>query len=283
MAQLPQKISLGYIPRGGYPMSESDILAVQLFIGSLAAGAAAVAMTQAGWTHKWFVRGMFLLAAGLAAMAIFWPRIGPKVSRIDDLLVEVAGSRIAWFLIGAVLATFFFLRSKSFGAEGTVAISSVSIKHGLYVGEILAGFDKLREDYVIEIGIRAYNGTGEAISLSGITGAIRFGIFSMQDTYEPLPPAVLLDRGQRTNGIPIFTEMLFILEQRMPSQSAMKLLATLDEGEIVAFDLRKFNILLSLDSNPNETERLPVFSITFQKHETIAQGRIAYLEARLAG
>jgi hypothetical protein len=159
----------------------------------------------------------------------------------------------------------------------------VSIKRGLYVGEILAGFNKLREDYVIEIGIRAYNGTGEPISLSGITGAIRFGIFSMQDTYEPLPPAVLLDRGQRTNGMPIFTEMLFVLEQRIPSQSAMKLLATLDEGEIVAFDLRQFNILLSLDSNPNETERLPVFSITFQKHETIAQGRIAYLEARLAG
>lgn len=255
-------------------MSESDILAVQLFIGSLAAATTAVAMTQAGWTHKWFVRGMFLLAAGLAAAAIFWPRIGPKMSRVDDLLVEVSGSRITWFLIGASLTTFFFLRSKSVSSDGNVTTSSVSIKRGLYVGEILASFSKLQEDYVIELGILAYNGTGGLISLSGITGSITF---NMQDTDELLPPAVLVNRGQKTKGIHTFTEMLFILEQRMPSQSALKLLAAFDGGEGGAFDLRKFNILFSLDSNPSETERLPVFSIHFKKHETIEQGRICYL------
>lgn len=155
-------------------------------------------------------------------------------------------------------------------------VSSVSIKRGLYVGEILAGFDKLRKDYVIEISIRAYNGTGEPISLSAITGAVLYAT-------EALPPTVLLDRGQKIKGIPSFTEMLFVLEQRMPNQLAMKLLAALDEGMPDGFDLRKFNILFSLDSNPNETERLLVFSITLKKHETIAQGRIAYLEARLTG
>jgi hypothetical protein len=150
----------------------------------------------------------------------------------------------------------------------TPTVIQPTIKRGLYVGEILAGFDKLREDYVIEISIRAYNGTGEPISLSATTGAILYAT-------EALPPAVLLDRGQKTKGIQSFTEMLFVLEQRMPNQLAMKLLAALDEGTPGGFDLRQFNILFSLDSSPNETERLPVFSITFKKHETIAQGRIA--------
>jgi hypothetical protein len=63
----------------------------------------------------------------------------------------------------------------------------------------------------------------------------------------------------------------------MPSQLAMKLLAAFDEGGGGAFDLRQFNILFSLDSNPYETERLPVFSIHFKKHEAIEQGRIGYL------
>jgi hypothetical protein len=94
-------------------MSESDILSVRLFIGALAATAAAIAMTQAGWTHKWFVRGMFSLSFGLAAMAIFWPHIGPKVPPIDGLLVELAGTRIAWFLFGVGLTAFSCMRIRS--------------------------------------------------------------------------------------------------------------------------------------------------------------------------
>jgi hypothetical protein len=153
----------------------------------------------------------------------------------------------------------------------TVTAIHPTIKRGLYVGEIIASFDKLREDYIIGIDIRAYNGTGGPVSLSAITGAILYAT-------EALPPAVLLDRGFKTKCIPSFTEMFFVLEQRMPNQLAMKLLAALDEGRQDGLDLRRFNILLCLDSNPNEIERLPVFSITFRKHETIGRGRIVYAE-----
>jgi hypothetical protein len=152
-----------------------------------------------------------------------------------------------------------------------------TIKRGLYVGDIRASFDKLRNDYVLEISIRAYNGTGGIVSLSEITGSVRYGTLDMQDVaYESLPPVALLNNGQPTKGIPIFTETVLALEQRMPSESAMKLLTALDEGNTAVFDLRQFNILLSLDSSPDETERLPVFNITCKKHETIDQGRIAY-------
>ena len=49
-------------------MLQGDELAVQLFIGAAAINALSVAMTQAGWTHKWFVRGMFALTFILAGL-----------------------------------------------------------------------------------------------------------------------------------------------------------------------------------------------------------------------
>src|SRR5450631_1507969 len=52
---------------------QGDALAVQLFIGSGAVAALSVAMTQAGWTQKWFVRAMFGLAVLLAIAFIGWP------------------------------------------------------------------------------------------------------------------------------------------------------------------------------------------------------------------
>jgi hypothetical protein len=60
--------------------------------------------------------------------------------------------------------------AKSAGNEVT---PSISIKRGLYVGDINASFDKLRDDYVINITVWAYNGTGDSISFSAITGAIK--------------------------------------------------------------------------------------------------------------
>ena len=78
-------------------------LEVQLFIGSLAAAAAALAMAQAGWTHRWFVRGMFAVAIILAATAVGWPKISPHAPEIDAWISNVTDSRLAWFVIGIVL------------------------------------------------------------------------------------------------------------------------------------------------------------------------------------
>jgi hypothetical protein len=165
--------------------------------------------------------------------------------------------------------------------DGNTVTSSISIKHGLYVGDIKIGFDKLQNDYVVEISVRAYNGTGGTVSLSEIKGTVRYGTLDMQySAYETLPPLALLSHRQEIKSISIFTEFVFALEQRIPNQAAMKLIGELDEGKTVVFDLRQLDILFSLDSSPDETERLPVFSITCKKHETIAQGRIAYAEGR---
>jgi hypothetical protein len=79
---------------------QGDGLSVQLFIGAAALTALSVAMTQAGWTHKWFVRGMFALAALLSISSIGWPFLQTRIPMINDALQSVASGRIGWFFVG---------------------------------------------------------------------------------------------------------------------------------------------------------------------------------------
>jgi hypothetical protein len=85
-------------------MLQGDDLSVQLFIGSLAVNALGVAMTQAGWTHRWFVRGMFVLAALLGIAAFGWRYIEARIPLLDGVLQAAASSRIVWFFSGIVPA-----------------------------------------------------------------------------------------------------------------------------------------------------------------------------------
>jgi hypothetical protein len=79
---------------------QGDELSVQLFIGAAALTALSVAMTQAGWTHKWFVGGMFALAALLSISSIGWPYLQTRIPIISDALQAVAAGRIGWFFVG---------------------------------------------------------------------------------------------------------------------------------------------------------------------------------------
>src|SRR6266700_1438114 len=81
-------------------MLQGDALAVQLFIGAVAISALTVAMTQAGWTHRWFVRGMFGLGSLLAIASVGWRYIEARLPTIGDALQTVAQSRAAWFFAG---------------------------------------------------------------------------------------------------------------------------------------------------------------------------------------
>jgi hypothetical protein len=83
---------------------QGDELTVQLFIGAAALTALSVAMTQAGWTHRWFVRGMFALAAFLAITCVGWPYFESRIPAIRDVLQAMAETRIAWFFAGIVPA-----------------------------------------------------------------------------------------------------------------------------------------------------------------------------------
>jgi hypothetical protein len=85
-------------------MLQGDDLSVQLFIGALAVNVLGVAMTQAGWTHRWFVRGMFALAAVLAIAAAGWRYIEARIPLLDGALQTATSSRVVWFVAGTVPA-----------------------------------------------------------------------------------------------------------------------------------------------------------------------------------
>ncbi|HUZ72258.1 MAG TPA: hypothetical protein VMU87_04675 [Stellaceae bacterium] len=80
-------------------MSDSDILAVQLWIGAAAIAVLAMAMAAAGWKHKYFIRGLFALVGLLALVAIFWREIMPIIpDAAGGFVASLANSRLAWFI-----------------------------------------------------------------------------------------------------------------------------------------------------------------------------------------
>jgi hypothetical protein len=60
---------------GGIAVLQGDELTVQLFIAAAGLALLGIAVTQAGWTHKFFVRSLFGVAAILFLCAIFWRNV----------------------------------------------------------------------------------------------------------------------------------------------------------------------------------------------------------------
>ena len=110
-------------------MLQGDALAVQLFIGAAALNVLSVAMTQAGWTHQWFLRGMFALAGILTIVSIGWGSIEPRMPFLGDALTAIASTRIAWFFAGIVPALIVGMRFGDFRrADNPVGSSRVDLQ-----------------------------------------------------------------------------------------------------------------------------------------------------------
>jgi hypothetical protein len=95
-------------------MLQGDALAVQLFIGAAAISALSVAMTQAGWTHRLFIFGMFSLAAILGGISVGWPFLEARIPAINSALQTIAQTRVAWFLAGIIPAVVAGVRLNEF-------------------------------------------------------------------------------------------------------------------------------------------------------------------------
>lgn len=85
-------------------MLQGDALSIQLFIAAAAISALSVAMTQAGWTNRWFIWFMFLLAALLFGATVGWPYMESRIPLINQALLTIVSSRIVWFVTGIIPA-----------------------------------------------------------------------------------------------------------------------------------------------------------------------------------
>jgi hypothetical protein len=85
-------------------MLQGDALSIQLFIGAAAISALSVAMTQAGWTNRWFIWAMFGIAALLFGATAGWPYFDGRIPLLNEALQTIVSSRIAWFFMGIVPA-----------------------------------------------------------------------------------------------------------------------------------------------------------------------------------
>lgn len=96
-------------------MLTGDDLSIQLFIAGTAIAVMGIAVTQAGWTHKWFVWSLFVIALGLGLCAIYWRQIREANPEIGAWASGIAGNSVSWFTLlfiglGAVFILDFLAR-----------------------------------------------------------------------------------------------------------------------------------------------------------------------------
>jgi hypothetical protein len=149
----------------------------------------------------------------------------------------------------------------------------------LYLGQTHVSADKLDEDLCLEIAVRGYNASDFALSVSGVTGAIRCsgGTIAPEAT---LPIPVLLTNRTNTTNIPPYSEIFLVCEQRVPKAIAEKLSEAFQSHARVAFDMRTLDIVLSAIAEPSHKARLPLGGFTLEKKEGVFVGGIVYAELR---
>jgi hypothetical protein len=181
-------------------MLQGDPLAVQLFLGGTAITVLGVAMTQAGWTHRWFVGTMFVLGAVLFGIAIGWGYIEPRVPLVADIIGAVVATRIAWFCAGVVLGivSSMVLASRR-KPDNTIRFAVLSDTDRAYVGalvDLISG--QLSDTYTRLLGIfYSINNTdsgGSGDSAFFVMESIKNGLqqnFSLIDMMAKQPLATL--------------------------------------------------------------------------------------------
>jgi hypothetical protein len=80
-------------------MLTGDDLSTQYFIAGTAIAILGIAVTQAGWTHRAFVKALFALGLALALTAGLWKPISEAFPRLRDLAAPIGSSPSAWLVL----------------------------------------------------------------------------------------------------------------------------------------------------------------------------------------
>lgn len=157
-------------------------------------------------------------------------------------------------------------------ATGTLGL------HGLYVGNIIVAAGALESEHRLEIAIIGYNGTGEVIQLSDISGRIKAGTGNLRDMVE-LPAPIVQGLFKANPGAEFFMAVL----QDVSQDQAEEYLTALNSNKQLSLDLREWSITLASLSNPDKSSTLPLWDgVNLRRRDDIVSDRNAVMAVGMA-
>jgi hypothetical protein len=237
----------------------------------IGSGAAMIAWASTTWhwywdTYSWAgVAFAFLVSWIGLALAFFLSGLGVRLWRGGPLDLwpratpEGSISKIESPLDAESVAQDHSSTSTTY--HPTVTASMPTLQAALYVCDIRVTFDGLKNDRHSELTMRVFNGTGRIVEFSGlISGHIKFSAPNNTDPSRmgDLPTPAMRPDTERT--VAQLKEWLLILTQRVPAVEADKLIAMLEADIPIHFDLTELTIDVFAQDDPNNVERLPIWS-----------------------
>lgn len=130
----------------------------------------------------------------------------------------------------------------------------------LYTGLIIVSAGQLEERRAIEIAMRCFNGSGNAIFIQRVEGTITVNEMagSSSKPIGDLPLPWLSDKAKQREIQPS-EEFLVLLEQRVTEEIAGKI-ASIGPGLAIGFDFDGLNILVGSHFRPEILQRLPLWN-----------------------
>jgi hypothetical protein len=139
-------------------------------------------------------------------------------------------------------------------------VSSPTLAAGLYVSDIRFTFADLEKDRHSEISMRVFNGTGNTVEFSSISGRIKFSASTSADQSRSGDLPTPSPRPDMATLATPFQEWLLILTQRVPAAEADKLLAMLEAHIPIHFNLSELTIEVSAQDDRQNVARLPIWA-----------------------
>jgi hypothetical protein len=151
---------------------------------------------------------------------------------------------------------------------------------GLYVGTMIVSAGKLVDEHSLEIGIRAFNGTGRELLIHGIEGRIWAGKGG-QNNIE-LPPVERLGE-EAQQPIPAFREFGITLRQGLAPDVAERFLKAI-EDDYVSMAFCKLNVEVQASDAPKAATRLPLWDgAHIRRRDDLFTGRVIMLSGHIGG
>jgi hypothetical protein len=134
----------------------------------------------------------------------------------------------------------------------------IPLSKGLYIGEIRMFFGNLREHRRAEISVRIFNGTGQTIAFSRLSGNLTFRASNSRDqgSHGSLPPPSL--RSDISTLVHPLEEWFIVLSQSADAPEADKILSIIENGRIL-FNLENMIIEVYGEDDPQIKDRVPLW------------------------